>query len=158
LLKKLSFIFEKDSNGEFNLDFKAIPHWGDASVLEKNWCGTRTRAMKSLLALIVQNPQSGNMSYTNAEIKHADQNDCVLEFVDFWKNGYGTAPKMLIFDLYRHLANELPGFEHCTAETLYRKFIENGANIIIQEKKVDVHLKKKKRIYRFCLNYHGSKK
>ena len=291
LLKKLSFIFEKDSNGEFNLDFKAIPHWGDASVLEKNWCGTRTRAMKSLLALIVQNPQSGNMSYTNAEIKHADQNDCVLEFVDFWKNGYGTAPKMLIFDskftgykqldllnkseekikfltlrrrgknliehvnnipeeawqiiqverakgkkqkirvhdercsmrhyegeirqviitdhgrakpaflitndfdldvrvlvkkyarrwlveqeiaeqiaffhlnhasssivvkvdfdltlsllahnLYRHLANELPGFEHCTAETLYRKFIENGANIIIQDKKVDVHLKKK---------------
>jgi hypothetical protein len=293
LLQKLSCIFEKEiENGsEFNLDFKAIPHWGDASVLEKNWCGTRTKAMKSLLALIVQNPQSGNISYTNAEIKHTDQNDCVLEFVDFWKNGHGAAPKMLIFDskftgykqlnllnkseekikfltlrrrgknliehanripeeawqniqverakgkkqlirvhdercnlryyeeeirqiiitnhgrakpaflitndfdldvrvlvkkyarrwlveqeiaeqiaffhlnhpsssivvkvdfdltlsllahnLYRHLANELPGFEHCTAETLYRKFIENGANVVVKDKKVDVHLKKK---------------
>lgn len=293
LLQKLSCIFENESNnsGEFNLDFKAIPHWGDASVLEKNWCGSRTKSMKSLLALIVQNPQSGNMSYTNAEIKHTEQNDCVLEFVDFWKSGHGVAPKMLIFDskftgykqlnilnksednikfltlrrrgknliedvekipehawqdiqverakgrkqsmrvhdkkcklrhyegevrqiiitdhgrkkpaflitndfdldvrvlvkkyarrwlveqeiaeqiaffhlnhpsssivvkvdfdltlsllahnLYRYLANELPGFENCTAETIYRKFIENGANIVIENKKIHVQLKKK---------------
>lgn len=96
-LTQISRIFEnKDS--EFNLDFKAIPHWGDNSVLEKNWCGTRSKAMKSLLALIVQNPETGNLSYTNAEIKHKNQDDAVIEFVDFWKEGHEVAPKMLIFD------------------------------------------------------------
>jgi hypothetical protein len=99
LLKNLVGCFksEQDEN-EFNLDFKAIPHWGDESVLEKNWCGARSKAMKSILALIVQCPQTGMISYTDAELKHNTQNDAVLEFVDFWRHGKGIAPKMLIFD------------------------------------------------------------
>lgn len=99
-LLKLSKIFEttEDAALEFNLDFKAIPHWGDASVLEKNWSGSKGKVMKSLLALIVQSPHSGMVSYVDAEIKHCDQNNAVLEFVDFWKKGTGKAPKMLIFD------------------------------------------------------------
>ncbi len=99
-LIQLSRIFkdEEVENGEFNLDFKAIPHWGDESILEKNWAGSRSKAIKSLLALLVQNPDSGLVSYTNAEIKHNNQNEAVIEFVDFWKEGRGVAPKMLIFD------------------------------------------------------------
>jgi len=99
-LVQLSRIFrdEELENGEFNLDFKAIPHWGDASVLERNWAGARSKAMKSILSLVVQDPSTGNLSYTNAEIKHRDQNNAVFDFVDFWKKGRGTAPKMLIFD------------------------------------------------------------
>ncbi|MBF0134242.1 MAG: transposase [Magnetococcales bacterium] len=100
LLTKLAHIFKDDENedGEFNLDFKAIPHWGEVSVLEKNWSGARSKAIKSLLSLIVQDPSTGYLSYTDAEVKHRDQNDAVLDFVDFWKNGRGIAPKMLIFD------------------------------------------------------------
>jgi len=100
LLTELSHIFkdEEVETGEFNLDFKAIPHWGDASVLEKNWAGSRSRALKSLLALIVQDPSNGLLSYTNAEIKHQNQSEAVIEFVDFWKEGRGVCPKMLIFD------------------------------------------------------------
>ena len=98
LLRQLSRVFESNSDGEFNLDFKAIPHWGGASVLEKNWCGTRKCAMKSVLALIVQNPESGMISYTDSEIKHSNQNDAVLEFVDFWTDAHNAPPKMLIFD------------------------------------------------------------
>ena len=100
LLLELSRIFKDDEReeGEFNLDFKAIPHWGEASVLEKNWSGTRSRGIKSLLSLIVQDPSCGYVSYTDAEIKHRNQNEAVLEFVDFWKQGRGVAPKMLIFD------------------------------------------------------------
>lgn len=99
-LNKLANIFRDNEkeDGEFNLDFKAIPHWGDASVLEKNWSGARSKAIKSLLSLIVQDPSTGYLSYTNAEVKHCNQNDAVLDFVDFWKNGRGTTPKMLIFD------------------------------------------------------------
>jgi len=96
LLAGISKVFECD--GEFNLDFKAIPHWGDESVLEKNWCGARGKAIKSILSVIVQNPHSGMLSYSDAEIKHCDQNNAVLDFVDFWKNGHGNVPKMLIFD------------------------------------------------------------
>lgn len=96
----LSDIF-KDTEleqGEFNLDFKAIPHWGEASILEKNWSGSRTKTIKSLLSLIVQDPSIGFLSYTNAEIKHRNQNEAVIDFVDFWKEGRGIAPKMLVFD------------------------------------------------------------
>jgi len=100
LLTQLAQIFRDDENeeGDFNLDFKAIPHWGDDSILEKNWCGARSKAMKSILSLMVQDPSTGYLSYTDADIKHRDMNDAVLDFVDFWKDGRGTAPKMLIFD------------------------------------------------------------
>jgi hypothetical protein len=99
-LFELSRIFKDDEReqGEFNLDFKAIPHWGEASVLEKNWSGTRSRGIKSLLSLIVQDPSTGYVSYTDAEIKHRNQNEAVLEFIDFWKQGRGVGPKVLIFD------------------------------------------------------------
>jgi hypothetical protein len=73
-LIQLSRIFrdEEQEHGEFDLDFKAIPHWGDSSVLERNWAGARSKAMKSILSLFVQDPSSGNLSYSNAEIKHRD--------------------------------------------------------------------------------------
>lgn len=96
-LLELSKIFSIDEK-EFNLDFKSIPHWGSESILEKNWSGSKSKVMKSVLAAIVQNPSSGILSYTNAEVKHRNQNDVVLEFVDFWREGHGEAPKMLIFD------------------------------------------------------------
>lgn len=291
-LIQLSRIFKEDKeSGDFNLDFKSIPHWGEESVLEKNWVGARSKAMKSILSLIVQDPSSGNVSYTNAELKHKDERNAIFDFIDFWKEGRGESPKMLIFDskfttyenlnklnqskekikfltirrrsknlikkineipeeewkrlyinrskkrkqkirihdghcflrnyegpvrqviltehgrekptflitndfnidvknivkkyarrwlveqeiaeqivffnlnnpsssivikvdfdltlsvlahnLYRALANNLPGFESCTAATINRKFLENGAKIIIKEKEIIVHLKKK---------------
>jgi len=99
-LLALNKIFKKVDleEGEFNLDFKTIPHWGNSSVLEKNWSGSRGKVIKSLLALIVQDPSTGYLSYANAEIKHDNQNEAVFEFVDFWKQGRGEPPKMLIFD------------------------------------------------------------
>jgi len=100
LLVELSRIFRETATeqGEFNLDFKAIPHWGDASVLENNWSGMRRQGIKSLLALLVQDPATGLLSYTDAGIRHRNETGAVLEFVDFWKEGRGVAPKLLIFD------------------------------------------------------------
>ena len=88
----------KTETGEFNLDFKAIPHWGDESVLETNWAGSRAKRIKSVLALIAQDPVTGFLSYTDAEVKHSNQNEAIIDFVDFWTEGRGTTPKMLIFD------------------------------------------------------------
>ena len=83
--------------GLVNLDFTAIPHWGDASVLENNWSGKRGKALKSVLALLCQDPDSGIFCYADAEVSHGSQPECVLEFVDFWKTG-GKPLKCLIFD------------------------------------------------------------
>jgi len=84
-------------SGLVNLDFSAIPHWGDASVLENNWSGKRGKAVKSVLALLCQDPDSGIFCYADAEVRRQRQPECVLEFVDFWKT-QGKKPKCLIFD------------------------------------------------------------
>lgn len=100
-LLELSKIFQHADEGEFNIDFKTIPHWGDSSVLEKNYVPTRNNSMKSVLSLIVQSISQSSqpyITYTNAELKKSEQYNAVLEFVDFWKEGHDTPPKMLIFD------------------------------------------------------------
>lgn len=94
-------------SGQVNMDFTAIPHWGDASVLENNWSGKRHTALKSILAALCQDPETGIFCYSDAEIKHRDQAECVLEFVAFWKEK-GENPSCLIFDskftTYQNLA------------------------------------------------------
>ena len=84
-------------SGPVNMDFTAIPHWGDASVLENNWSGKRRKALKSVLAALCQDPDTGIFCYSDADVKHHKQAECVLQFVDFWKQG-GESPACLIFD------------------------------------------------------------
>lgn len=85
-------------SGDINLDFTTIPHWGDQSVLERNWSGTRRQALKSVLALVALDPDTGFIPYGNAEIKHRDKDKEVLHFIDFWKESTSTPIKCLIFD------------------------------------------------------------
>jgi hypothetical protein len=125
-LLQLSRCFQHDSApGEFNLDFKTIPHWGDASVLEKHGSGSRAKALTRVLALIVQDPATGHLAYPNADIRQRDQSAAVLDFVDFWKQGRGIAPKVLIFDskltTYRHLDQLNQSPERITFLTLRRR-------------------------------------
>jgi hypothetical protein len=83
--------------GQVNMDFTAIPHWGDASVLENNWSGKYGKRLKSVLSVLCQDPDTGIFCYSNAEIRRRNEAECVLEFVDFWKDG-GRKPSCLIFD------------------------------------------------------------
>ena len=50
---------------------------------------------------------------------------------------------LLAHNLYRILANALPRFEKCTVETIYRRFLANGAQIQIKNNHVIIRLKKK---------------
>ena len=86
------------SQGEIALDFTAIPHWGDQSVLERNWNGSRAKALKSILAVIALDMDTGFIPYGNAEITHTTKNDAIFQFVDFWKDASDTPLKCLIFD------------------------------------------------------------
>ena len=162
-LVQLSRIFRDDEAecGEFNLDFKAIPHWGDESVLERNWAGARSKALKSILSLIVQNPCTGYVSYTNAEIRHRDQKDAVIDFVDFWKKGRGGAPKMLIFDskftTYKNLDKLNQSEEDIKFLTLRRR----SKNLIRQTLEIPekqwqrITIERSKRKYRKIKVYDG---
>jgi len=83
-----------------NLDFTTIPHWGDDSSLENNWSGKRGKALTSMLALLSQDPDSGIICYGDTTIRHENQNEAVLEFLDFYrKNEKGGPPlQYLVFD------------------------------------------------------------
>jgi hypothetical protein len=136
LLLELSKIFKNDEaeEGEFNLDYKAIPHWGDASVLKRHWSGSRNKAIKSILALIVQDPSTGYLSYSDAESRN--KNDAVIDFVDFWKESRGTAPKLLIFDSkftdYKNLSKLNQSKEKVKFLTIRRR----GKNIVDTAEKI----------------------
>ena len=86
------------SSGDMTLDFTAIPHWGDQSVLERHWNGSRGKALKSVLALVALDPDTGFLPYGNAEISHKTKNDAIFQFVDFWKDASSQPLKCLIFD------------------------------------------------------------
>ncbi len=95
--QKIAKYFDKVT--DINLDFVAIPHWGDLSVLEKNWKGSKNKSLKSVLAVLAQNPDNGLLLYGDAEIKHSNQNNAVIEFVDFWNEDHKKDKlKCLIFD------------------------------------------------------------
>ena len=139
-LISLSNIFKGEcEEGEFNLDFKAIPHWGDASILDKNWSGSRNKAIKSILSLIVQDPTTGFLSYTDATVKKPYQQDAGLDFVDFWKEGRAESPKMLIFDskftTYENLNKLNKSKEKIKFITLRRR----GKNLVDKVNEVPEH-------------------
>ena len=81
-----------------NLDFHTIPHYGDESVLEKNWAGARGKVMKGVLSLIAQESESRLMLYTAADIQRSEANDQVYAFMKFWKSVYRGVSPTLVFD------------------------------------------------------------
>ena len=53
---------------------------------------------------------------------------------------------ILAYNLYRLLAKELPRYTHQTAEKLYEKFISNSGKVNIESDKIEVLLKKKRKL------------
>ena len=83
-----------------NLDFTAIPYWGDDDPFENNWSGKRTKALASLQAVLAQDPDSGLLCYSDTTIRHENESDVVLEFLDFYHNDpkLSSNLKYLVFD------------------------------------------------------------
>ena len=82
----------------FNLDFHTIPFHGEDALLEKHYVSKRSRRQKGILAFIAQEEENQVFCYTNADLRKEEQNDEVLQFVEFWKNRTGKVPEELIFD------------------------------------------------------------
>jgi len=83
-----------------NLDFTAIPYWGDGEHLENNWSGKRGKALSSMLAVLAHDPDSGIIDYGDVNVLHKDESAVVVEFLDFYREAAGSADdlKYLVFD------------------------------------------------------------
>jgi len=109
-LKNLHILWKKRGllSDTANLDFVAVPYWGDDSHLENNWSGTRHKALASILAAIVNDPDTGIISYGDTSVRHDNEADVIIEFLDFYKSAENNALKYLIFDskftVYENLA------------------------------------------------------
>lgn len=83
-----------------NLDFTTIPYWGDNEHLENNWSGKRTKALASMLAVLAQDPDSGIIDYGDADVRHENQSQSILEFIDFYSDNKSVNKNLnyLVFD------------------------------------------------------------
>ena len=99
-LKSLNQIFADRGllSDTANLDFTAIPYWGDEDPFENNWSGKRAKALASIQAALVQDPDSGILCYGDTTVKHLNQNDVILEFIDFYHEAIGKNVCYLVFD------------------------------------------------------------
>ncbi len=101
-LKSLHRIWKSNEllSDTMNLDFTTIPYWGDDSQLENNWSGKRNKALSSMLAVLAQEPDSGIIDYTDSNIRHNNEPEVVLEFLDFYRDGNpkDTSLKYIVFD------------------------------------------------------------
>src|SRR2546422_893457 len=82
----------------FNLDFHAIPYFGQDEFVERHYLSKRSRSQKSILVFLAQEADSQVVCYSRADLLRRDQADAVLAFVEFWKQSWGQLPAELVFD------------------------------------------------------------
>ena len=99
-MKALNLIFADRGflSDTANLDFTAIPYWGDEGPFENNWSGKRSKALASIQAALAQDPDSGILCYGDTTVKHDNQDDVILEFLDFYREGTGRNINYVVFD------------------------------------------------------------
>jgi len=82
----------------FDLDFHTIPFHGQDALIEKHYVSKRSRRQKGILAFVAQDASTRVFCYGNADLRKEQQNDEILNFVEFWRQRTGRAPQELIFD------------------------------------------------------------
>lgn len=82
----------------FNLDFHSVPYFGEDEFIEKHYVSQRSRRQKSILTFFAQDAESKVFCYFNADLLKGEENDEVLNFVNFWESTTGKRPRHLVFD------------------------------------------------------------
>ncbi len=137
-------------DGKFvNMDFHAIPHFGEKSQLQAHWAGARNKAMKSALTVFAQDAETKLMLYTAADILREEADDQVLEFLSFWKKVYRGVDPTLVFDSkftsYSHLSElNRQDIKFITLRRRGKKLIESIDNLSPWQR---IHIPHAKRKY-----------
>ncbi len=82
----------------FNLDFHAIRHHGDDTILERHYVPRRSQRTRAVLTFFAQDHTSAEMVYANADITKTEQAREILAFADYWQQATGQDPGLLVFD------------------------------------------------------------
>ncbi|MGP8337202.1 MAG: transposase [Methanosarcinaceae archaeon] len=132
-----------------NLDFHAIPHYGEKSEMDDNWVGARHQRLKSALTLFAQDGDSRRLLYANTDIDREDETNEIVNFVDYWTDVKGIIEQTLVFDskltTYEILEKlDIDNIKFITLRRRGKKLIKN-ANSIPDEDWIKVDLKKEKR-------------
>jgi len=132
-----------------NLDFHTVPHFGDESVLEKHWAGSRNKRMKGALTLFAQDTESKLILYSAADIMREEANDQVLDFLSFWSSVRRGIKPMLIFDsrftTYPKLSElDYTGIKFITLRRRGKKLVEKAERLTGWQR---IHLDNTKRKY-----------
>ena len=151
-ISKMESIYPEYYHGEtINLDFHAIPHYGEKSKMDTNWVGSKHQRLKSAQTLFAQDGDSRHLLYANTDIDREDESNEILNFVDYWIDVKGVIDQTLVFDskltTYENL-EQLDGTgEGIKFITLRRrgKKIVQKARDIPEDDWIKVNLKKKKR-------------
>jgi transposase len=117
-----------------NLDFHAVPHYGEESVLETHWAGAKGKRLKSALTMFAQDASSKLIIYNDADLLRSEADDAVLDFVAFYKKIRRTLPGTLVFDSkftsYQNLAElDRMGCKFITLRRRGAKLIEHAGSI-----------------------------
>jgi hypothetical protein len=87
-----------EHGASFDLDFHTIPFHGEDALVEKHYVSKRSRRQKGILAFLAQDGDKRFFCYANSDLRKDEQNDEILQFVEFWKKRTGKLPEELIFD------------------------------------------------------------
>src|SRR6266511_2427152 len=80
----------------FNLDFHAIRHHGDDTMLERHYVPRRSQRTRAVLTFFAQDHTSAEMVYANADITKTEQAREIIAFADYWQQATGADPGLLI--------------------------------------------------------------
>ncbi len=87
-LKKMHGLWTKASlySDTANLDFTTIPYWDDDTHLENHWSGKHNKALAGMQAILAQDSEKGIVSYGRVGVRHPQQSQEVLEFLDVYQS------------------------------------------------------------------------
>jgi hypothetical protein len=87
-----------EHGSSFDLDFHSIPFHGEDALVQKHYISKRSRKQKGMLAFLVMAGDKKHFCYVNANLRKHEQNDEILNFVEYWKKRTGKYPDELVFD------------------------------------------------------------
>jgi hypothetical protein len=115
------------------LDFHTIPFHGEDALVQRHYVSKRSRRQKGILAFVAQDASTRVFCYGNADLRKEEQNDEILNFIEFWKQRTGQLPQELIFDskltTYRNLDKlNQQGIDFITLRRRSRKMLQKVHN------------------------------
>jgi transposase len=81
-----------------NLDFHAVPYFGEHPLVESHYLPKRSRRQPSILTFLAQDADSQVFCYSNADIRKGEEAEEVFRFIEFWRRQHGSPPQHLVFD------------------------------------------------------------